>query len=88
MESDGGITECDRNGGDVLSSLRMHIHGDAFQAENAAMSQVGWLGHTGAVYGLHDPPRDSREPGGYSALYIQIGVYVTDPESGARWIED
>lgn len=33
------------------------------------VEQVGWIGQTGAVYALDDPPRDWREPGGYSPLY-------------------
>lgn len=41
----------------------------------AVMAQVGWAGHTGSVYALDDEPRDRREPGGYTPLYIQIGIW-------------
>jgi hypothetical protein len=52
----------------------------------AVMSQVGWLGHSGSVYALADEPRDRREPGGYSPLYIQIGVweYLGDGKYGIK----
>jgi hypothetical protein len=52
----------------------------------AVMSQVGWLGHSGSVYALADEPRDLRERGGYSPLYIQIGVweYLGDGKYGIK----
>jgi hypothetical protein len=52
----------------------------------AAMAQVGWLGFSGAVYRLDDPPRDHREKAGYQPLYIQIGVweYLGDGKYGIK----
>jgi hypothetical protein len=51
----------------------------------AVMRQIGWLGHTGAVYAMDaDPSR--KEKGGYSPLYIQIGVweYLGDGKYGIK----
>ena len=52
----------------------------------AVMSQLGWLGHSGSVYALADEPHDRRESGGYSPLYIQIGVweYLGDGKYGIK----
>lgn len=50
---------------------------------NLVMAQVGWLGQTGTVYALHDPPRVDREPGSYSPLYIAIGCW--EDLGDGRW---
>lgn len=55
--------------------------------QNAALGQVGWLGFTGMIYALDDEPRDFREPGGYSPLYIQIGTWE-EIEPGKWSIKD
>lgn len=53
-----------------------HKHGSPLHRDsNLVMAQNGWVGHTGRVYALDDPPRDSRELGGYSPLYIAIGTW-------------
>ena len=43
--------------------------------DRPAMRQVGWLGHSGSVYTLYDLPNNGRERGGYSPLYVRIGVW-------------
>lgn len=50
------------------------------------MAQVGWIGQTGEVYALGDPPFDNREPGGFSPLYISVGVweYLGDNKYGIK----
>jgi hypothetical protein len=53
----------------------------------AAMAQVGWLGQTGCLYALADPPHDPREPGGYAPLYLQLGTWV-ELEPGVWVVED
>ena len=54
----------------------MHIHGRTLPRDSStAMAPVGWIGQTGAVYALDDPPRDGRERGGYAHLYLQIGTW-------------
>lgn len=71
-------------------TLRASAHGGAVpreSSENAVMAQVGWLGFTGMIYELADEPRDFREPGGYSPLYIQIGVWE-ELEPGVWSIKD
>lgn len=45
------------------------------QTSTLAMAQVGWMGFTGEVYALADPPYDQREPGGLSPLYIALGTW-------------
>lgn len=57
--------------------LAMSIHRAPLPAsDRPAMAQVGWLGQTGAVYALASPPSKSSEPGSYTPLYMQIGVWV------------
>lgn len=68
--------------------LRESVHGTAFEGGNMALAQVGWIGQTGEVYALNDPPMDSREPGSHSPLYIQVGVYRRDEETGRRYLDD
>ncbi|MET9262393.1 hypothetical protein [Amycolatopsis sp. NPDC004079] len=62
--------------------LALSEHGPAFRSADAALAQVGWIGQTGAVYALHDPPRAGREPGSYEALYVRIGTYVPNGRGG------
>lgn len=66
--------------------LSMSVHADAIQAEDAALAQVGWLGQTGHVYGLHEKP-GYTEKGGFTPLYIQVGHYVAT-EDGSKILED
>jgi hypothetical protein len=61
---------------DAMPVLRMSKQGQRLPRDSdAVMAQVGWIGQSGYVYALDDQPRDAREPGGYSPLYIQIGVW-------------
>lgn len=66
--------------------IRMSNQAPAFQAEDAALAQIGWLGQTGQTYGLDDKPGDT-ERGGFTPLYIQVGRYVTN-EHGSKILED
>lgn len=61
----------------MTSPLRTFIHTHPLPAtSHPVMAQVGWLGHrAGHVYALADQPFDTREPGGFSPLYIQIGTW-------------
>lgn len=62
--------------------------GDHRHFEHPALAQVGWLGHADRrVYGLDEHP-SATEPGGFSPIYIQIGVYELDAESGKYLLED
>lgn len=70
-----------------MSALKRSVHGEAFDADRMALAQVGWIGQTGEVYALTDPPRDGRERGGYAPLYIQIGTYVID-DDGRKWLSE
>lgn len=53
-----------------------------------AIAQVGWLGHSGEVYGLHDDPSE-HEKGGFSPLYIQLGIWepigTWEPDGHKVW---
>lgn len=42
------------------------------RSPDRALRQIGWLGHSGVVYGYDEEP---REAGGFSPLYIQIGTW-------------
>jgi hypothetical protein len=43
---------------------------------NMVWRQIGWIGHRdGSVYSYDDHPMDSREPGGFSPLYVAIGTW-------------
>lgn len=57
--------------------LREHVHFKLprERSKDMTIAQVGWLGQSGSVYALDDPPRGGREPGSYSPLYIQIGTW-------------
>lgn len=44
------------------------------------MVQVGWLGATGEVYPLNEPPKSNQEPGSYAPLYMSIGQYELNEE--------
>lgn len=68
--------------------LRQCVQGGTFEGGNMALAQVGWIGQTGEVYALHDPPMDSREPGSFSPLYMQVGVYRRDEETGRPYLDD
>jgi hypothetical protein len=73
------------------SPLRQHIHSKVPRPEDGrppVLAQVGWLGQTGGIYALDDAPYDSREPGGFAPLLIQIGTWEKDPESGAWFIHE
>jgi hypothetical protein len=59
-----------------MPTLAQSKHGSALPHDsNLAISQVGWLGATGEVYALDDPPYDSREPGSFTPLYMAVGVW-------------
>ena len=59
-----------------MPTLAQHIHGPTLPRDsNLALAQVGWIGATGEVYALDDQPRDGREPGSYSPLYLALGVW-------------
>lgn len=56
--------------------------------DHPALAQVGWIGHADRrVYGLDEHP-SLTEPGGFSPLYIQVGTYLLDAESGQYFMED
>lgn len=50
------------------------------------MAPIGWLGASGEVYPITDHPIDGREPGGFSPLYISVGVweYLGDDRWGVK----
>jgi hypothetical protein len=45
------------------------------QSTNMALAQIGWLGQTGGIYHLGAAPSKDQEPGGYSPLYLSVGVW-------------
>lgn len=47
------------------------VQAERRSGDGATFAQVGWLGQTGAVYGLDDKPGQS-ERGGFFPLYIEI----------------
>ena len=70
-----------------MPTLRQSIHGNPLPHDDKhAMAQVGWIGQTGNVYGLDDQPYDSREPGGFSPLYIAVGMWTQIGDGG--WVID
>ncbi len=54
--------------------------------DERVMAQVGWIGQTGEVYAPDDQPMDSREPGGFSPLWMAIGTWehLGDGKYGIR----
>jgi len=46
----------------------------------AVMQQVGWLGATGTYYKLDTPPTSEQEPGSYTPVYEQVGVWEWNDE--------
>ena len=42
-------------------------------AYNHWMTQIGWLGQTGAFYPYPTSPTKEQEPGSYSPVYIEDG---------------
>lgn len=63
-----------------MSKLAMHIQGKPLAPNNKqVMVQVGWLGATGEIYELDEPPYNI-EKGSFTPLYISIGVYELNEE--------
>jgi hypothetical protein len=61
---------------DGMPILSQNKHFDPIpRSSTLAMVQVGWIGATGEVYALNDPPYDQREPGSFSPLYMSIGCW-------------
>ena len=59
-----------------MTVLAQSKHADPLPwSSTLAMAQVGWIGGTGEVYALDDPPYDGREPGSFSPLYMAVGVW-------------
>lgn len=62
-----------------MSEIAMSIQAEPLpQYNREVMVQVGWLGATGGLYGLHELPTIRQEPGSYTPLYISIGQYNED----------
>jgi hypothetical protein len=51
-----------------MTILSQSIHLDHVHPKYG-VEQVGWIGQTGNVYALDDPPYDDREPGSFAPLY-------------------
>ena len=54
---------------------------------NIAFAQVGWLGGTGRVYGLHENPA-STQKGSFTPLYIQVGHWEQSENDGEWMVQD
>lgn len=63
-----------------MSKLAMHIQGKPLAPNNKqVMVQVGWLGQSGEVYALAEPPY-GIEKGSFAPLYMSIGTYELNEE--------
>jgi hypothetical protein len=59
-------------------TLSLSDHGPTIpreQSMNTAIAQIGWIGKTGTVYRLDQPPTSSSEPGGFAPLLISVGTW-------------
>lgn len=58
------------------SPLTLQQQGPLLRGEDMGLTQLGWLGRSGIIYGLHDGViARAVSEAAYTPLYVQVGVF-------------